>query len=126
MCKCTISDIAKKAGVSRFTVSRVITNNPNVSFSTRDKIIGIINEYNYHPNPLARGLALGRINIIALIIGDIRNPFYNELTWVIENILSKNGYMVVLCDSEYDSAQEALYLQVSTISVGFLKDCPVW
>ncbi|WP_094547242.1 LacI family DNA-binding transcriptional regulator [Petroclostridium xylanilyticum] len=113
MKKNTINDIAKIAGVSRSTVSRVLTNNPNVNPITREKVKKIIDIYNYQPNSLARGLVLGRIDIIALIIGDIRNPFYSELTWVIENILSQNGYMVVLCDSEYSTEKEELYLKAA-------------
>ncbi|MDK2798486.1 MAG: LacI family transcriptional regulator [Clostridiales bacterium] len=113
MKKITISDIAKIAGVSRSTVSRVLTNNPNVNPKTREKVRKVIDNYNYSPNSLARGLALGKINVIALIIGDIRNPYYAELTWVIENILNQNGYMVVLCDSEYDIEKEELYLKAA-------------
>ncbi|WHH59042.1 LacI family DNA-binding transcriptional regulator [Petroclostridium sp. X23] len=113
MKKNTINDIAKLAGVSRSTVSRVLTNNPNVNPITREKIQKIIDTYNYHPNSLARGLVLGKIDVIALIIGDIRNPFYSEMTWVIENILNQNGYMVVLCDSEYMIEKEELYLEAA-------------
>lgn len=111
MDKITIADIARKAGVSRSTVSRVITNNPNVSTDTREKIQSIIDSYKYKPNSLARGLAVGKINVIALIIGDIRNPFYSEMVWMIENILTENGYMVVLCDSGYTIEKEISYLQ---------------
>jgi LacI family transcriptional regulator len=113
MKKNTINDIAKLAGVSRSTVSRVLTNNPNVNPTTREKVQKIIDTYNYHPNSLARGLVLGKIDVIALIIGDIRNPFYSEMTWVIENILNQNGYMVVLCDSEYMIEKEELYLKAA-------------
>lgn len=111
--KLTISDIAKKAGVSRSTVSRVLTNNPNVNDETRAKIKSVIEESEYQPSSIARGLSLGRVNIIALIIEDIRNPFYSELTWVIERILSKNGYIVVLCDTEYNPEKEILYLKTA-------------
>lgn len=111
MKKNTINDIAKIAGVSRSTVSRVLTDNPNVKVSTREKVKAVIEAHNYQPNSLARGLALGKINVVALIIGDIRNPFYSELTWVIEGILNRNGYLVVLCDSEYDIEKEELYLK---------------
>lgn len=109
----TINDIAQKAGVSRSTVSRVLTNNPNVSPNTRELVKKVIEECKFQPSSLARGLALGTINVIALIVGDVRNPFYAELTWVIENKLSKNGYMVVLCDSDYDVEREVLYLKTA-------------
>lgn len=70
-------------------------------------------ELNYRPNRLAQGLVKGRINIVGLIIGDIRNPFYSELTRAIEDILNREGYMVVLCDSDYDPKKEELYLQTA-------------
>lgn len=109
----TIRDIAKKAGVSRSTVSRVLTDNPNVNTDTRNKVKKIIEENMYQPSYIARGLAQGRINLIALIISDIRNPFYSELTWIIGNILSKNDFIVALFDTENDYENESVYLKTA-------------
>ncbi|HBF36452.1 MAG TPA: LacI family transcriptional regulator [Firmicutes bacterium] len=111
--KLTITDIAKKTGMSKSTVSRVLTNNPNVNIDTRLKVQKIIDENKYQPNSLARGLSTGRLNIIALIIEDIRNPFYSELTWIIENEFSKNGFMVVLFNTDYNLKKELLYLKTA-------------
>ena len=74
--KIDINYIAKKANVSRSTVSRVLTKKTNVKESTREKVEQVMAELNYHPNSMARGLATGKQNIIALVVSDIRNPFY--------------------------------------------------
>ena len=69
--KIDINYIAKKANVSRSTVSRVLTKKTNVKESTREKVEQVMAELNYHPNSMARGLATGKQNIIALVVSDI-------------------------------------------------------
>ena len=97
--KIDIEYIAKAAGVSRSTVSRVLTNKSNVKEETRQKVEDVMREANYHPSIMARGLATGRLNIIALIVSDIRNPFYAELVWTINNCLREQGYLMTLYNS---------------------------
>jgi LacI family transcriptional regulator len=109
----TIEKIAKLAGVSRSTVSRVITGHPNVKAATRQRVEKVIQEVNYSPNSIARGLARGTLNIVALLVGDIRNPFYSEIARSVEDIASREGYMVVLCDTDYDFKKEKLYLNAA-------------
>lgn len=125
--KLTIDDVARLSGFSRSTVSRVLSNNPNVNPQTRAIIRQVISENNYQPNSLARGLAQGGINIVALIVGDIRNPFYSHLIWHAEQILHKNGYMTLLCNSNYDNKKTEDFLDTAiqygyagiiTVSVG--------
>ena len=70
--KIDINYIAKKANVSRSTVSRVLTKKTNVKESTREKVEQVMAELNYHPNSMARGLATGKQNIIALVVSDLR------------------------------------------------------
>lgn len=87
----TINDIARKANVSRTTVSRVLNNKPDVSSETRKKILKIIEKYNYHPSFLAKGTITKRSYTIGLIIPyDVNlifdNPFYFE---VIRGVLSE-------------------------------------
>src|SRR3990172_1242099 len=66
--KLNLEDVAKRSGVSRSTVSRVINNDPNVKEATRERVQGIIRLLNYHPNVAARGLAAGRTRILGLVI----------------------------------------------------------
>jgi LacI family transcriptional regulator len=114
MAKVTIKDIAQKAGVANSTVSRVLTNHPSVDPNTRARVKQIIKELGYRPSGIARGLVTGQINVVSLIIGDIRNPFYAGLTRAIKDILNKEGYMVVVSDTDYDAEKEAAHIQLAS------------
>jgi LacI family transcriptional regulator len=72
----TIRDVAKAAGVSPKTVSRVINNEPRVLASTRDHVLATIRDLGFHPNPIARGLATKQTRTLGLIVPDISNPFF--------------------------------------------------
>ncbi len=72
----TIRDVAKAAGVSPKTVSRVINNEARVLASTREHVLATIRDLGFHPNPLARGLATKHTRTIGLIVPDISNPFF--------------------------------------------------
>lgn len=109
--KVDIEYIAKAAGVSRSTVSRVLTNSSKVREETKEKILEVMKEANYHPSIMARGLATGKLNIIALIVSDIRNPFYSELVWVINNNLRENGYLMTLYNSSQVAGENDQHLQ---------------
>lgn len=111
--KLTIKDIASKSGISRSTVSRVLSDNPHVNEQTRARVRSVIKEMNYIPNRLAQGLVTGKINVVGLIVGDIRNPYFSEITRAVEEVLNANGYLVVLCDSAYNPDKEADFLNVS-------------
>lgn len=107
----TINEIARIAGVSRSTVSRVLTGHPNVKPKTRARVEEVMEELNYRPSPLAQGLATGTLNMVALLIGDIRNPFYSEIARGVEDAANESGYMVVFCNTDYDLKKELFYLQ---------------
>jgi len=109
--KVDIEYIAKAAGVSRSTVSRVLTNSSNVKEETREKILAVMKEANYHPSIMARGLATGKLEMIALIISDIRNPFYSELVWVINNNLREKGYLMTLYNSSQIAGENDQHLR---------------
>ena len=91
-----INYIAKLAGVSRSTVSRVLTNNKNVKGETEKKVREAMLLCNYKPNAMARGLVTGRMNIVALVVADITTPFYSELVAIISECLRAKGYLVSL------------------------------
>ena len=92
--KYTISDVAKQLGVSRATVSRALSNSPGVGAELRQKIIAFADEIGYRPNSLAKSLSTGRMNTVGLIYGDVRNPFYADLTYYLQKALDKKGYTV--------------------------------
>ena len=126
------SDIAKIAGVSRSTVSRVINNYPNVPDETREKVLKVIDEYDYVPHASARMLASGKNRIIGLFIIDIversggmknritKSPYYLEFTSFVIEHASERGYKVlvhIIRNSEgYKEIKECFYNK--TISGG--------
>ncbi len=111
--KYTISDVAKMLGVSRSTVSKAINDAPGVGPEARKKILDFVEEIGYRPNTLARGLSKGRINIVTLILGDVRNPFYSDLAFYIQKILNENGYMVMVFNSEYKEQKEIEFIKMT-------------
>jgi LacI family transcriptional regulator len=113
--KTTIDDIAKKAGVSKATVSRVLNNRPEgVGPETRLRIQKLILETRFQPSGFARGLATGKSRSVGLIIPDITNPFYSQLVRGIEDTLNKAGYSLFLCNSDRDILKEKGYVNLLT------------
>ena len=96
----TIKDIAKKADVSVSTVSRVLNDKPDVNEKTKKKVEKIINELNYNPNSIARGLASDKTNTIGLIIPSIDNPFFPAIAKGVEIMARKLGFSVILCNTD--------------------------
>ncbi len=111
--KYTITDVAQMLGVSRSTVSKAMNNAPGVGPEVRQKIKDFVEEIGYKPNTLARGLSKGRINIVALILGDVRNPFYSDLAFYIQKILNEHGYMVMVFNSEYEEKKEIEFIKLT-------------
>ena len=95
----TIYDIAKEAGVSAATVSRVLTSNANVNQDKKDKVLKLIEKYDFTPNAMAKGLSDTRSKIIGIIAADVRNPFYSEMFVSCEMAADRYGYMVLLGNS---------------------------
>ncbi|MBI5670879.1 MAG: LacI family DNA-binding transcriptional regulator [Chloroflexi bacterium] len=73
-----LEDIARLSGVSRSTVSRVINNHPNVREATKEKVMRVIREQNFHPNPVARMLATQRAQIIGIVVSQTATTFFND------------------------------------------------
>lgn len=102
----TIVDIAKEAGVSIATVSRVLTGNAKVNEEKKQRINEIIKKYDFHPNVLARGLIQTKTNTIGILTADIRNPYYSSLFVSCENAAADRGYSLLLCNSFSDRLKE--------------------
>ncbi len=111
--KYTISDVAKQLGVSRATVSRALSNSPGVGAELRQKIIAFADEIGYRPNSLAKSLSTGRMNTVGLIYGDVRNPFYADLTYYLQKALDKKGYTVMVFNSEYNAEKELEFIRMA-------------
>ncbi|ONI40598.1 hypothetical protein AN640_08690 [Candidatus Epulonipiscium fishelsonii] len=97
--KLTIYEIAKEAGISASTVSRVINGNERVKKETREKVIEILNKYNFTPDQTARGLASGFSKLVGIAIEDIRNGHHNSIAFDIENKLRENGYFGIIVNT---------------------------
>ena len=106
----TIKDVAKRAGVSTATVSRVINKSGYVSKEKEALINEVIREVGFHHNKLARSLSTKRTNMIALMIGDITNPYYPQLTLGVEETANKYDYKVILCNIAGDPEKEKRYI----------------
>lgn len=101
----TIYDIAKEAGVSPSTVSRVLTSNANVRPEKKERVLQLIEKYNFKPNALARGLADTRSKVIGLLTADVRNPFYAALFVACEKAANEAGY-TLLCSNSLDVLEQ--------------------
>ncbi len=106
-----IRDVAKHAGVSPSTVSRVLSGVAYVEPGTKNKVIRAVKELNYKPNMAARSLKKGGSKLVALIIPDIMNPYYPELVKHMEACASEAGYSLILCGSQGSVKKEAEYLE---------------
>lgn len=92
----TIYDIAREAGVSPATVSRVLTNRAKVSSAKKDEVLKVIEKYNFRPNTLAKGLAETRSKTIGVLMADVRNPYYASMFVSCEMAARTEGYSVIL------------------------------
>jgi LacI family sucrose operon transcriptional repressor len=107
-----IDDVARLAGVSPTTVSRVLNNRGYLSKETKEKVKNAMKELNYVPNDVARTLFNKRSNLLGLILPTTSNPFFGELTFHIENICSSLGYKVLICNSLNRIDKEEKYLEM--------------
>jgi LacI family transcriptional regulator len=109
----TIKDIARLAGVSITTVSRVINNKQEgVGEETVKRIRKIIEELNYQPNVVARSMITKRSHTIGLILPDIRNPFFSDLAKGVEDVCNKYAFGCFLCNTDGEQAKEDKYVQL--------------
>ncbi len=108
----TIYDIARETGVSIATVSRAINNKGYVSQATRDKIQAVLARSQYQPSAIARGLATGSMKTIAILVVDVRVPHYAMTTYIMEGLLSRAGYSVLVCNTDTDIQKTSDYLHM--------------
>ena len=108
----TIKDVAAAANVSVATVSRVLNNKGYINEETRKKVLLAISKLNYVPNEVARSLFKKQSKTIALIVPDIKNPFFPEVARAIEDVMSSQEYTLILCNSDGQVEKEIMYLDV--------------
>ncbi|HLH65363.1 MAG TPA: LacI family DNA-binding transcriptional regulator [Solirubrobacteraceae bacterium] len=102
----TIIDVARLSGVSKSTVSNVIHGSAPVAAQTRARVEAAIEQLHYRPNGLARDLKRRHAATAGVLVGDLSNPFYAELTKLIERRIAGAGYVAIICDTDSDPAVE--------------------
>jgi LacI family transcriptional regulator len=110
-----IIDVARRAGVSVGSVSRVINEHPTVTPVTRERVELAIHELGYVPNAIAGSLRTRRSKTIGLIIPDVTNPFFSELSLHVERSAAAAGYNVILGNSDNSVDQETHYLRAFAV-----------
>src|SRR5215475_13209714 len=98
----TMREVAKRAGVSLATVSRVLNDTEYISEKTRRRVLDVVREFNYFKNVHARRLATGRSDIFGLIISEIANPYFPEIIRGYQATAWSRGFDVLICNTEYD------------------------
>ncbi|GAB3656533.1 LacI family DNA-binding transcriptional regulator [Echinicola sediminis] len=114
MKKVSLNTLAQELGLSKTTVSMVLNGQGDlhkINVETQNKIIGLAKKYNYRPNQIARNLSKGNSMILGLIVPNIRDSFYSDTAFFVENIASERGYKVLLGSSRENDRKEAELLQ---------------
>lgn len=102
----TSIDVAKAAGVSQTTVSRIVNGHPGVSERTRAKVQAAIEQLGYRPNLSARSLVTSRTQTIGVVLGDLTNSYYAELLHTISRELNDAGYRTLMLSDRAGSAED--------------------
>lgn len=108
----TIYDIAKQAGVSASTVSRVINGKPGIKESTREKVKKLLEENSYTPNAAARGLVMQSSRFIGILIEDIRVSHHTDSAYVISQEMMASGYTCITLSTGTEPEQKAKYIEI--------------
>ncbi|ATD53818.1 LacI family DNA-binding transcriptional regulator [Clostridium chauvoei] len=108
----SIKDVAREAGVSIATVSRVLNDIDVVNEDTKKKVLDAIKKLGYRPNIVARSLKTQKTKTIGILVPDISSGFYPEIVRGAEDVANIYDYNVILCNSDFDSEKEKEYLRV--------------
>ena len=109
----SITDVARLAGVSTATVSRVVSSAPYaVSQATRERVLVAARTLDYVPNALARGLLKSHIPVVGVIVHDITDPYFAEVVRGVEDAATPAGYLVVTCSSDRIPERENSYVRL--------------
>jgi len=107
-----IGDVAKLAGVSPATVSRVMSGSRPVSKEARDRVLAAARRFDYQPSQLARNLRRGQTATVGVLVSDIENPHFAAMVRAIEAALYDRGTRVLLCNSAEDTGKQSSYLDI--------------
>jgi len=109
-----IKDVAKYCKVSAMTVSRALNNSTEISQTTKERVLKACEELGYKPNYVAKSLITKKTNMIGLIIPDIANQYYANVSKGVSSYLEAEGYGLMLCNSDRKKSNEKRYLSFLT------------
>jgi DNA-binding LacI/PurR family transcriptional regulator len=107
-----IKDVAKRAGVSSATVSRVINGQPYVTNDVRDRVMEAVHFLSYRPNRVAQRLRASRSHLVGVLLSNISNPFYMMALEGIEHAVSRQGLSVLVCNSAVSTEREDNFISL--------------
>src|SRR5512139_1440721 len=102
----TMADVAREAGVSLMTVSRIVNNKGDISEATTLRVREVIERLGYRPSGIARSLATNRTRTLGLVVPDNANPFFSEVARGAEHLAYQEGYNIFLCNTEEQVQRE--------------------
>ncbi|MES2660404.1 MAG: LacI family DNA-binding transcriptional regulator [Verrucomicrobiota bacterium] len=108
----SIKDVALRAGCSIATVSRVLAGKGYISDEARQKVETAVKELGYRPNRVAQSLRAQKSRVIGLVLSDIRNPFFSEISRAVEAVAFHHGYTVLMCNTDEDPKREVQFLKL--------------
>jgi LacI family transcriptional regulator len=108
----TIRDVARRAGVSTMTVSRVINSSGYSSRETRARVERAVAELGYVPNALARHLRSKRTRTVALVLSDLTNPFFTTIARGVEDVAAAHDFALMFCNTDESESEEIDYLRM--------------
>lgn len=110
----TIKDVAREAGLTVTTVSRVLNNRGYISDNARRKVAEAMEKLNYQPNEVARSLHKKSSKTIGVIVPHIRHPYFAEMISNLENAAYKEGYRILLCNTQSKEEKAKAYIEICT------------
>ena len=107
-----IKNVAEAAGVSTATVSRVLADKPHVRPEVKKRVLEVVRQLNYQPNRVAQSLRSSTSKIIALVVADIENPFFQRVSRAVDDYALEQGFNVMLCNTDEDVDREKRCLEL--------------
>ena len=104
----TIVDIARKLKISPSTVSRALSNHPDIRKETKEKVGKVAKELRYSPNPIAKSLKSSRSTTIGVLVPEIKHDFFSSAISGIEEVAYQSGYTIILCQSNESYEREVV------------------
>ncbi|MDP9797939.1 LacI family transcriptional regulator [Catenuloplanes nepalensis] len=109
----TLAEVAKRAGVSPATASRIINGSPKpVTEALRERVLAAVEELQYVPNAHAQSLARANRSAIGVIVHDVSDPYFAEITRGLQRVATEHGRLVIICNSYRDPARELEYVEL--------------